>query len=336
MLNHILSTSNANSMFSDDRISKNIIKNLRYNSYKKPYNFFPYYNDYDMKLTYILKQIKDLNEHTYNIHSENMKKILAFKENIFVHNKNIIFNENKKIADDMAYKLKTSKEKKFHTSNFNINKIRPKSANIQYKTGIKSSSMNIRLFLDEEYFDISYIKNKKAHVDIRCALTKCKNKTKSSNKSQKSLVKTNTINAKKKKENKPVNLKLRKKKRPQIFIKRPIINLKEKYYFCLPKDLIRDTKNKYNFFSYISTDDDYDKNYKKSRNKNISHNNKNNMKTNSNNNIFNNLLLKSKIEKKYKTKNETDKMFEDAKKIKTIYKPIYLKMSDIINKKEKK
>jgi len=341
MLNHIISNNNAKSMFSDIRISKNNkIKNLRYNSYKKPYNFFPYYNDYDKKLTFILNQIKNLNEQTYNIRRENMKKILAFKENIFVHNKNIIFHENKKNPDDMAYNLKTTKKNKFHMSNFNINKIRPKSANVQYKSNlksIKSSSMNIQLFFDEEYFDISYIKNKKANVDIRCALNNRKKaKSKQSNKSQKILMKNNTINANKnkskKKGNKPFNLKLRKKNRAQTFIKRSVINLKENYLAYLPKVLIKDMKNKYNFFSYISTDDDFDKNYKKSRNKNISINNKNCIKTNSNSNIFNNLILKSKIEKKYKTKNETDKIFEEVTKTKKIYQPIYLKMSDIIKK----
>ena len=62
-------------------------------------------------------------------------------------------------------------------------------------------------------------------------------------------------------------------------MKRPIPTLKAKYLFCLPKDLIKDTKNKYNFFSYIKTDDMYHNNINifnwKNKFRNKEHENKN-------------------------------------------------------------
>ena len=51
-----------------------------------------------------------------------------------------------------------------------------------------------------------------------------------------------------------------------MFIRRPIPTLNEKYLLYLPKDLQKDIKNKYNFFSYILTDDIYhNKNFIRSK-----------------------------------------------------------------------
>ena len=339
----IITKNNSNLIFSNDIISKNNIKSLKYNSNtntnKKDNSLFPFYNDYNNKFNYILQQIKDLNEHTFtanNKYKKKVKKILAFKENIFVHNKNISLIENKKNSDEIKYKLKNKQKNKFHISNFNSNILRPKSANIQYNSTSKNSLMNTKLFLDQEYFDISYIKNDKANIRMSYSKNKSK-KNKSLNNNRKSLMINNSKN--KKEYTNYTNLKLRKKNRPQIFMKRPIPTLKAKYLFCLPKDLIKDTKNKYNFFSYILTDDIYNRNYSKGRNKNKNktQSNKKFIRTNFNfnNNIFNNFLLKSKIEK-MKIRKEIDKVCNNIiSKDKKIYKPVQMKISQIINKKQK-
>ena len=343
----IITKNNSNLIFSNDIISKNNIKSLKYNSNtntnKKDNSLFPFYSDYNNKFNYILQQIKDLNEHTFtanNKYKKKVKKILAFKENIFVHNKNISLIENKKNSDEIKYKLKNKQKNKFHISNFNSNILRPKSANVQYNSNSKNSLMKSKLFLDQEYFDISYIKNDKAN--IRMSYSKNKNKNnKSLNNNRKSLIINNSKNKKEYANNYTnySNLKLRKKNRPQIFMKRPIPTLKAKYLFCLPKDLIKDTKNKYNFFSYILTDDIYNRNYSKGRNKNKNKtkSNKKFIRTNFNfnNNIFNNFLLKSKIEK-MKIRKEIDKVCNNIiSKDKKIYKPVQMKISQIINKKQK-
>ena len=339
----IITKNNSNLIFSNDIISKNNIKSLKYNSNtntnKKDNSLFPFYSDYNNKFNYILQQIKDLNEATFtanNKYKKKVKKILAFKENIFVHNKNISLIENKKNSDEIKYKLKNKQKNKFHISNFNSNILRPKSANFQYNSNSKNSLMKSNLFLDQEYFDISYIKNDKANIHISYAKNK-NNKIKSLNNNRKSLMINNSKN--KKEYTNYTNLKLRKKNRPQIFMKRPIPTLKAKYLFCLPKDLIKDTKNKYNFFSYILTDDIYNRNYSKGRNKNKNktQSNKKFIRTNFNfnNNIFNNFLLKSKIEK-MKIRKEIDKVCNNIiSKDKKIYKPVQMKISQIINKKQK-
>ena len=343
----IITKNNSNLIFSNDIISKNNIKSLKYNSNtntnKKDNSLFPFYSDYNNKFNYILQQIKDLNEHTFtanNKYKKKVKKILAFKENIFVHNKNISLIENKKNSDEIKYKLKNKQKNKFHISNFNSNILRPKSANVQYNSNSKNPLMKSKLFLDQEYFDISYIKNDKAN--IRMSYSKNKNKNnKLLNNNRKSLIINNSKNKKEYANNYTnyTNLKLRKKNRPQIFMKRPIPTLKAKYLFCLPKDLIKDTKNKYNFFSYILTDDIYNRNYSKGRNKNKNktQSNKKFIRTNFNfnNNIFNNFLLKSKIEK-MKIRKEIDKVCNNIiSKDKKIYKPVQMKISQIINKKQK-
>ena len=190
----IITKNNSNIIFSNDIISKNNIKSLKYNSNintnKKDNSLFPFYSDYNNKFNYILQQIKEVNEHTYtanNKYTKKVKKILAFKENIFVHNKNISLIENKKNSDDIKYKLKNKQKNKFHISNFNSNILRPKSANVQYNSNSKNPLMKSKLFLDQEYFDISYIKNDKAN--IRMSYSKNKNKNnKSLNNNRKSLI----------------------------------------------------------------------------------------------------------------------------------------------------
>lgn len=333
-LKSILPKNISNLLFSNDISSNNNIKSLKYNSNtnKNKNSPFPFYSDYNNKYNYILQLKKDLNNHTFNTnnkYAKKVKKILAFKENIYVHNKNISLIENKKNSDDIKYKLINKQKNKFHISNFNSNILRPKSANVQYNSNSKNSLMKSTLFLDQEYFDISYIKNQKANIHI--SYSKNKNNNKSLNNNRKSLMINNSKNKKE-----YSNLKFRKKNRPQIFMKRPIPTVKMKYLFSLPKDLIKDTKNKYNFFSYILTDDIYNRNYSKSRNKNKIQSNKKYIKTNFKDNIFNNFLLKSKIEKN-RIKKEFDKVRNNIiSNDKKIYKPVQMKISEIINKKQKK
>ena len=44
-----------------------------------------------------------------------------------------------------------------------------------------------------------------------------------------------------------------------MFIRRPIPTVNDKYLLYLPKEIKKDIKNKYNFFSFILTDDLYSK-----------------------------------------------------------------------------
>ena len=134
-----------------------------------------------------------------------------------------------------------------------------------------------------------------------------------------------------------MNLKYKKNKRPQIFVKRPIPTLNEKYLLFLPKEIKKDTKNKYNFFSYIKTDDMYHNNINilnwknKFRNKEKTNENKN--KNNIiKNNLFNNYILKTKIEKISKLKKYSYK--RNSKN--TIYKPVKVKIDEILNKYKNK
>ena len=323
-----ISNNNSNIIYSNYKKSKNNIKSLKFdsNTNNTQKNSFPYFNDYNKKFNYVLNQIKNLNDHTYDNSNEKMKKNLAFKEIIFTHNKNITSLESKKNSDYTKYKLKNPKKRNIHISNFNSNILRPKSANIQYNT-IKT--INKKLFLDEDYIDISYIKNTKPTIQINSSMNRIKSKKKSLN--------NNKINLTDNKKKKFKNLKLN--NRPQIFMRRPIPTVKEKYLFSLPKDLIKDTKNKYNFFSYILTDDIYNKNYKKARKKNKSlnkiYNSKNYIKTIYKNNIFNNFVLKSRIEIRNKIKKDIDKICNNIIKNKKIYKPVNLKISELIKKKQK-
>ena len=310
--------------------------------------FFPFHNTNNNKIKFLLKEILGVNENEekkYNnnsITNEKMNKILAFKENIFVHNKNLSLSTNN-----------NKKKKKYFLGNKNdknsqYNYIRPKSAIIHFKTNVKNSSMKSKFILDKNIFDISCIKNsktknnnfsyskpKKKTKKNKNSLNYKKSKSKSLNLSHNFFEDVDIIKSEIK--NKIMNLKYKKNKRPQIFVKRPIPTLNEKYLLFLPKEIKKDTKNKYNFFSYIKTDDMYHNNINifnwknKFRNKEKSNENKNKNNT-IKNNLFNNYILKTKIEKISKLKKYSYK--RNSKN--TIYKPVKVKIDEIFNKYKNK
>ena len=124
-----------------------------------------------------------------------------------------------------------------------------------------------------------------------------------------------------------------------MFIRRPIPSLNEKYLLYLPKDLQKDIKNKYNFFSYILTDDIYHNNVNIIRSKKSKKYkgkikiNKNSNNNNNSNNLFNNYMIKSKIEKKSKIINYVNKKINSDDRI---YKPVKLKTDELFNNIDKK
>ena len=322
---------------------------------KRNSSFFVFNKDYTNKFNFLLKQILGLtkndnnnNNNKYDLYNEKIKKILAFKENILVHNKNLSLNENHKNND---YIINNSKRFKYflnnNTSKNESNYLRPKSAIINFSQDIKKSSTKSKIILDQNLFDISCIKNNKTKINIKTFLKnknvhKINKKSLNYKKSQSvdlpNNLNNNDINdIKAEIKNKIMNLKFKKNKKPQMFIRRPIPSLNEKYLLYLPKDLQKDIKNKYNFFSYILTDDIYHNNIniirsKKSKkykgkvqiNKNI--NNKNS------NNLFNNFMLKSKIEKKSKIINYVNKKINSDDRI---YKPVKLKTDELFNNTDK-
>ena len=78
--------------------SKNYLSNSLYSKPKNTTNpdDFSHYHDYKNNLNYILKKVLEMNQQKYQLYNETMKKILAFKENIFIHNKNLSLYENNK------------------------------------------------------------------------------------------------------------------------------------------------------------------------------------------------------------------------------------------------
>ena len=76
-----------------------------------------------------------------------------------MHNKNLSLNSNNKISEQNT--INNQKKKKYFLGTKNKNEkdsqnksIRPKSAIIQFKTNIKSSSMKSKLNLEKNIFDI--------------------------------------------------------------------------------------------------------------------------------------------------------------------------------------
>lgn len=283
-------------------------------------SFFPFYNSYNKKYKYLFDQILGFNEKKYSssyINKDKMEKVLAFKENIFVHNKNLTLNK--------SYKKNTinSQRKKYLIIN-KTSKARPSSANIKFESNIKNVFTKSKLILDNDYFDISYIKKAKSNIYNFKKNANKLNKKIANHKKSKSLNITHNLmdqfdDTKSEIKNKIKNLKFIKKNKPKYFMKRPISLLKEKYLFCLPSNLKKDTRNKYNFFSFILTDNIFNININPIRNKTKNH---------TNNNIFNNYIIKSNIGKNSKIFNL--KIKENNLKNK-IYKPVPIKINDKFN-----
>ena len=145
---------------------------------KRNSSFFVFNKDYTNKFNFLLKQILGLtkndnnsNNNKYDLYNEKIKKILAFKENILVHNKNLSLNENHKNND---YIINNSKRFKYFLNNNNCknesNYLRPKSAIINFSQDIKKSSTKSKIILDQNLFDISCIKNNKTKINIKTFL----------------------------------------------------------------------------------------------------------------------------------------------------------------------
>ena len=328
------------------QLSPNLSKNednINVNSF-----FYHFYKDYSNKFNLFLKQIIGSNgkeDIKYDFSNAKVQKTLAFKENIFVHNKklSLALNENNKDYDDMITNPKRKKyffnssEKKNKNE---INYLRPKSSIIKYKSKIKNSSTKSKIVLDKYFLDISCIKNSKTKIQ-NFSYSKNKKKQKIIEKpsnAAKSMCMSTSHNfnndideIKAEIKNKIMNLKFEKNKKPQMFMKRPMPSLNEKCLLCLPKDIKKETKNKYNIFNYILTDDIYNNSINLIRRKK-SNKNKNNLlvykNSNIKNNLFNNSILKSRVEKKSKIMNYTDTKANSNNKI---YKPVKLKINELFS-----
>ena len=259
------------------------------------------------------KNLNNLNEinkcNNYNNNNyEDMQKILAYKENIFVHEKNLSLLENYKGLNNISNK--NSKKNSNYSSNENNGNVyktpkdriidrhnRPKSAMVEGEDNYENNSIKInhlhldniqknsnKIFIDNTY-DLSYIANK-SYNNKRIKINQ--NKTSNdkllitstldhlSNTSMKRALTffENSINCHELENlNHSILQKklLNKKNRGYLLRRRPIPESNEKYLMYLPSNLKKDIKNKYNFLSFLVTDNIYyntvgNKNYFKSKN----------------------------------------------------------------------
>ena len=280
-----------------------------------------------------------------NNKNENNSNILNLKSKIYNNNnhiqKSLTLKVNKNSSTLNKSKIKTDNLKK------TINYKRPKSSIFKFKTDKYNKTKNTKLIIDDDYFDISYIyNNKKNNNNINKSINnntikKIKNKV-IKNEKNKNNEKEISIDAYSEKEindikkeirEKIMKIKQKKKNVPQMFIRRPIPICNEKYLLFLPKEVKKDIRNKYNFFSFLLTDDLYNKYYKfnmKNKfNKNKRSNNINKTKSQeikrkiniSNNNIFNTKYNDNKIKIK--------------KTLYRLYKPVKLKQNTTYKTNEK-
>ena len=318
--------------------NKNINRKKNSSNKRRINSARPLFLDSNKRLTEIENLI---NLRQYN---DEIPKILAFKENILVHVKNIslLNNNNKNNTDEINQKNKNynidyNKNLGNYQKNKNNTKYkRPKSAIYEHSTynnlKIKNLKQNDVAFnnleankkdskyipsktdkiFDDQYYDLSYINNSNRKENNK--EKKENNKFKinkeimfpsnydyfSYSPSDKNLSKYNghflyqqnysnidnnsnlLFNSKIKMSNK-IN-------RGHMFRRRPIPIINEKYLIYLPRNIKKDINNKYNFFSYLlteniyyNTEDKYNlykyKNIKKNKNKkNFSSIKKNNNK----------------------------------------------------------
>ena len=308
---------------------KNDIKKKEFNSEINKYNNSIHINSFIHKKNYSRKnriksakplilnyknnfnninEINKCNNNNKNNNYEDVQKILAYKENIFVHEKNLSLLDNFKGLNNNSNK--NSKKNNNCITNDNKEIIyktpksriiekynRPKSAMIEGENNYKKNSIKInhlhlnsiktssnKIFIDNNY-DLSYITNKSYNNRrIKIQQNKANNNKLSitstldllSNTSMKraSTFFENSINY-----HELGNLNhsilqkklLNKKNRGYLLRRRPIPESNEKYLIYLPSNLKKDIKNKYNFLSFLVTDNIYyntagKKNYLKSKN----------------------------------------------------------------------
>ena len=304
-----------------------------------------------------LIEINKCNNYNNNIY-EDVQKILAYKENIFVHQKNLSLLANYKGINNISNK--NSKKNNNYSSNDNNeivyktpkNKIidrlnRPKSAMVEGEDNYENNSIKInhlkldsiqtssnKIFIDNNY-DLSFVANK-SYNNKRIKIKQ--NKTNNdkflitstldhlSNNSMKraSTIFENSIYHELENSNHSFLQKklLNKKNRGYLLRRRPIPESNEKFLIYLPSNLKKDIKNKYNFLSFLVTDNIYyntanNKNYFKS--KNIENKNSHKNRTKHNKTEFLNL------DKDYKLNCRKEEEFMT-----------YLKKLDYISKHPKK
>ena len=184
--------------------------------------------------------------------------LLNLKSNFNFNNNNHTIKKSKNLSTLYKEKSKTENLKE------KINYKRPKSSLFKIRLNKNKTTKN-KVIIDDDYFDISYIYNNKKNNNIynNKIIKKYRNeinKSQKENEIKKAEKGQNDINEIKKEiREKIMNLKLRKKNTPKMFIRRPIPTVNDKYLLYLPKEIKKDIKNKYNFFSFILTDDLYSK-----------------------------------------------------------------------------
>ena len=354
-----------------------------------------------------IEQIINLKE---NFNYDNMPKILAFKENIFVHEKNLLLDNinhetneirpqnnnvsntninallNKSSNNIIDKKFKRPKSAIYGISNLNnnINNIKNQQINdmsIKSKSNNKNDvfiiKKNTKIF-DDNYYDLSCVNNKtKKNIQ--------NNKTKFNKKNEKIIISSPYNDLYEFPSEKKLSLnennmlfeqnlnfdesnkflsskmnKVNKENRSHMFMRRTIPVINKKYLLYLPKDIKKDFNNKYNFFSYLLSDNIYynssDKknilNFKKNNNskskkKNkIKHNNTDyNFKQNESKNAFKNYKLNCRKEEEFMTylkelnyiekhqdlnSSRNEQLIKSTKlrinKVKNIYKPVKIKI----------
>ena len=246
-----------------------------------------------------LNNLNNLNEinkcNNYNNNNyEDEQKILAYKENIFVHEKNLSLLENYKEINNLSNK--NSKKNSNYSTNDNNEIIfkTPKNNNIDKNNRVKSAMIegednyenntikinhlhldNIqknsnKIFIDNTY-DLSYIANKsynnkrikikqnKASND-KLLITSTLDHLSNNSIKRASTFFENSINYHELENLNHLILQkklLNKKNRGYLLRRRPIPESNEKYLKYLPSNLKKDIKNKYNFMSFLVTDNIY-------------------------------------------------------------------------------
>ena len=354
ILKEILKNSNIN--VNKERMLYN--NNSNYNKFKKYFNNKPNSSkkrrinsarpiilDYNKRFKETEKII-NLKNYNNNDYYDDIPKILAFKENIFVHEKNISLSENNQDINDIINnndKIKNTdyinqnKKVKEPKSKINQKFKRPKSAVYRHskqnnnlminnlhlnELSLKKQSNNYaeKNFyrpktdkIDDDYYDLSYANNSQRKMVITQKQKRNNHKIEKEKKNFTSpfeyllvpskkiskfdenfLFETNISNIKDITNNMIFDSKIKDKykiNRGHFFRRRPMSIINEKYLIYLPKDIKKDIKNKYNFFSYLLTENIYYNTGEKKniiKLKNVKKNKQNKCEIQKNNNIKHN------------------------------------------------
>ena len=317
----------------------------------------PFLLNYNKKFGEIEKIINLKNYNNVNSdYYDDIPKILAFKENIFVHEKNISLSENNQDIKNIINNndnikntdyINHNKKAKGSKSKIHQKFRRPKSAvyrhskqnnnliinnlhlndfslknqsNTLFKLKNKGNFTEKNFFrsktdkIDDNYYDLSYVNNSQRKLlsiqnQKRDNYKKEKEKIiytspfdyildtskKVSKLDENFVIESNISNINditnnimlfdsKIKDKNKIN-------RGHMFRRRPIPIINEKYLIYLPKDIKKDVKNKYNFFSYLLTENIYyntGENENLSKNNNVKKNKRNKCEIQKNNNIKHN------------------------------------------------